>query len=129
MRRSTDCPGLKGGEGEVAGGAQVPDGQPACRMRPEGNLRTRLTSSCAAGSAEEEDGMEVMVPRSEGWPPPWGWKIVSFVATPTGLEEITFLKRDCSASGRLEMGRQEITVLVSSRSVASCWYRARVGAA
>ena len=52
---------------------------------------------------EAEEGRDSMVPVSEGWPPPWGWKIVPAVMT-TWCSCVPSLKRARVGSGRSAKG-------------------------
>lgn len=64
-----------------------------------------------------------MLPSSEGWPPPWGWKIVSSQVRMKSWagSGLAALKRLRFASERSEKGWKEVVLVVRVRREASCW--------
>ena len=48
--------------------------------------------------------LEVIVPVSDGWPPPWAWKIVDGVVRMKGVDSVSGggLNRDWISEGRDE---------------------------
>ena len=65
----------------------------------------------------------VMLPSSEGWPPPWGWKIVSSVVRMKSCSGSgsAALNRLRFASDSSESGQKEVILVFSVRIDASCW--------
>lgn len=65
----------------------------------------------------------VMLPSSEGWPPPWGWKIVSSVVRMKSWSGSgsAALKRLRLASDRSVRRLEDVTLVLNVRIEASCW--------
>jgi len=95
--------------------ALCPDSKrPKCRTWPEetASMRTALTLKVL---------LEVfMMPTSEGWPPPCGWKIVCSVMT-TWSSSLACLNRDWLASSNDVAERIDRTAVAREYNFALCW--------
>jgi hypothetical protein len=78
--------------------------------------------TCVTWNVDEEVPLTI-VPTSEGWPPPWAWKIVDDVVRIMGSEGISGggLKRRRVSSGKEERGCNEVMGLVCKWRVLSFW--------
>ena len=70
-----------------------------------------------------DDEGEEMVPSSEGWPPPWGWKMV-FSVTTAKSPSVPCLNRARLASSRAENGQMADMTVWRVWSLA-LWWKAR----
>ena len=79
---------------------------PMCNIAVSLTLRTWCTWNAV------RDEAQVIVPVSEGWPPPWAWKIVEGVVRTWGVVSEDGLKRDWIEGGREERGDVDVMVEV-----------------